>query len=193
MRSPRRGAQLTSPLNTVPTQPPERCILRHVRAAVRDVWAFGDGWCLTTATPRRTQTASARAMNGCIAQTTCKPNRAGGLTSYPRSCSCRASRCWFATPKPVAAGGCLRAKQSCHPRGRFVAGTGSFPWSIQFRTVCWFSFKIEATSATVMKSSGGGLTRSHRRRLGPPRTPSRHRHAVALVRCWRGSCRQRCH
>ena len=47
--------------------------------------------------PRRTQTASARAMNGCIAQTTCKPNRAGGLTSYPRSCSCRASRCWFAT------------------------------------------------------------------------------------------------
>ena len=29
---------------------------------------------------------------------------------------------------------------------------------IQFLTVCWFSFRIEATSATVMKSSDSGIS-----------------------------------
>ncbi len=33
---------------------------------------------------------------------------------------------------------------------------GSEPWSIQLRTVCWFSFKIAATSAIVRNASSTG-------------------------------------
>ena len=35
---------------------------------------------------------------------------------------------------------------------------GTNPESIQFLTVCWFSLRIAATSATVMNSSGGAAT-----------------------------------
>ena len=39
-----------------------------------------------------------------------------------------------------------------------TCSAGGDPWSIQLRTVCWFSFRIEATSATVMKSSACGMS-----------------------------------
>ena len=40
---------------------------------------------------------------------------------------------------------------------RPMSGSGAFPVRSSFRTVWWFSFRIEATSATVRKSSGSGM------------------------------------
>jgi hypothetical protein len=42
---------------------------------------------------------------------------------------------------------------AANPNRRPIRSAGSEPWSIQFLTVCWFSFSIAATSATVRNSS----------------------------------------
>jgi hypothetical protein len=54
--------------------------------------------------------------------------------------------------------------------------------SIELRTVCWFSFGIAATSATVMNWSGGSamgekLSNKRATRPRPARAPHQYRHA----------------
>ena len=43
--------------------------------------------------------------------------------------------------------------RAAHPHPPADVQLGSEPWSIQFRTVCWFSLRIRAMSATVRNSS----------------------------------------
>ena len=54
-----------------------------------------------------------------------------------------------------------------------TCSAGSLPESIQFRMVCGFSFKIAATSATVMSSPASIMEQSYRAMLYDPTVPSR--------------------